>query len=138
MEPHPGTERSAMIARSSDYHSYNIQTRAQRQAAVLGCNELETPLFLLIVPLGRVFEPSLSLSVGCSSGLDEGGAVSKKGSELHGFHTPGGLPTTWVALPPKPGESWVQFPITTLYPLGSSFFLFCCGGNMFFHFYLVK
>lgn len=85
MEPHTGTERSVMIARSSDYHSYNIQTRVQRQPT---CSRLQRIRDSIVSSRGASWESlSGSLSVGCSSGLDEGGTVFKPGSAaLQSFH----------------------------------------------------
>lgn len=115
-----------MIARAQ-LPAYNSQTRVQSGRHSRGCNELEAPLFLLAEPLGRV---SQLLSLGAaSSGLDEGRTVHKPGSAA--LQTPGGLPTMWVALPPQPGEAWVQFLITTLYPLVQPFSIFVVGKTYF-------
>lgn len=45
--PTPGLSYKVMTAGSSDYHSSNTQTRAQRHRLVLGCSELEASLAIL-------------------------------------------------------------------------------------------
>lgn len=130
MEPHAETDISVMIARAQITTVTTVR-QEQRQPA---CSRLQRIRSSIVSShsVSWVTFSGFSLCGPLHLDLMKEELFTSQHLLLYRVsQTPGGPPTTWVALPPQPGEGWVQFFITTLYPLAQPFSLFVVGKHIF-------